>query len=490
MKKFIYILSVLFITTSINAQEVVIKKNESKQETKELKKKSNASLKIGAELRPRTEYYHGYKSPVAKWLVKDNYKVPASFYTTQRSRVNMFYTADKVKFGVVLQDVRTWGSQPQLVSNDAYDTYVHQAWGEVNLTDQISLKAGRMELVYDDHRILGNVGWAPQARSHDGALFKYKGAVDAHLGIFFHGGPFTGVLSDAYKAMQYLWIHGKAAGLNYSILALNKGQAENGLWYDAGTASTFGVTEKNAYSQLLGGRFVYKTGDLSLALNAYYEMGKKAATWVDTKSLPTGVTATSLGLKDAAGKGQKISAYNVALDVMYKASANLKAGLGYEMLSGNDLTDANRTDDNSFAPLFGTNHKFNGWMDYFYVGNHGGSVGLQDINLKVLYKQGKFFAKFIPHYFMPAAKAQYTFTSTSGSTSQKDLGALGIEIDTWFGYHIVPKVASIQVGYSHMLANESMYALKNGFAYTEGFEAGVNNWAWLMFSVSPSMLLK
>ncbi|MDZ7608893.1 MAG: hypothetical protein U5K79_25710 [Cyclobacteriaceae bacterium] len=37
-----------------------------------------------------------------------------------------------------------------------------------------------------------------------------------------------------------------------------------------------------------------------------------------------------------------------------------------------DLTDTN---DKSFNPLYGTNHKFYGYMDYFYVGNSHGQVG-------------------------------------------------------------------------------------------------------------------
>ncbi len=500
MRKLIYLMLILALTITVNAQEntaIIKKKREEnstivnkKQDAKtEQKKESAAGLKIGAQIRPRTEYKHGYKSPTAKYLLP-GYKMPSSIATSQRSRLNMFYKAKSIKFGLVLQDVRIWGSQPQLVSNDANDTYIHEAWGEVNLTNQISLKVGRMELVYDDHRILGNVGWAQQARSHDLALFKYKGVVEAHLGFAFHGNPYTG--ADAYKAMQFLWVHGKAGDLAYSFLALNNGKAERQYHYSLATT----VSERNAYSQIIGGRVTYKIGDLNFALNAYYQMGKNPADWVNKDSIPGGDinafnTANGKNFKGAKSEGQKISAYNIAIDAMYKLNSNLKLGVGYEMLSGNDFTNTNRKNQNAFTPLYGTNHKFNGWMDYFYVGNHVGSVGLQDINLKFIYTYGKFFAKIIPHYFLPAGKAKYTFTDKSGNTSQKDLGSLGLEIDTWFGYKIVPKVASIQFGYSQMLATESMYALKSGaMAYSEGFQTGSNNWAWVMLNITPSMLFK
>lgn len=452
----------------------------------EKKDEKTKELTVSAEVRARTEYVHGIKSPVPEFLIQDNYKTTPSLFTSQRTSLNFDYKADRVKFGAQFRDVRNWGDDKQLTANEASSLSVHQAWAEVFFTKEISLKAGRMELSYDDQRILGAVNWTQQARSHDLALFKYEGALKVHLGIAYHGGPFAG--ADAYKAMQFLWINGKEGDFGYSLLALNNGKTENGIWADFTDplAPIFtGVTESNAYSQIAGGRFTYKVGALSLALNAYYQAGKKAANWVDPKSLPSGVTAADFNLAEKAGQGQKISAYNFALDAMYKVSDNFKAGLGFEMLSGNDLTDGNRTDENAFAPLYGTNHKFNGWMDYFYVGNHGSSVGLQDINLKIIYNNGPFFVKLIPHYFMPAGKG--TYIDMDGN--QQNLGALGTEIDVWAGYHIVPKVASIQIGYSQMLATESMYGLK-GVGISTDNGTGTNNWAWIMLDLKPKFLFK
>ncbi len=447
------------------------------------KDKKKAEITICGELRPRTEFNHGLKAPMLKWNIQDEYKQKGSLATTQRSRFGIHYKTNKVKFGIQLQDVRMWGGQPQLVKNEANSISVHQAWAEFYFTKEFSLKAGRMELAYDDHRILGNVGWAQQARSHDLALFKYEGDIKVHLGLAYHGGPYAG--PDAYKAMQFLWVNGKAADFGYSILFLNNGKTENGVWANDLTTGDFtGVAERNAYSQTVGGHFTYKLGDLKLGLNAYYQMGKKSKMWVDTKSLPAGVTAESIGMADKKGQGQKIAAYNFAFDAMYKVSDDLKVGFAYENLSGNDLTNADRKDENAFAPLYGTNHKFNGWMDYFYVGNHGSNVGLQDINFKAIYKNGPFFVKFIPHYFMAANKSKYT--DLDGN--EQDLKALGTEIDIWAGYNLVPKVASIQFGYSHMLATEGMYALK-GVGLSSNNGMGTNNWFWAMLVLKPKFMM-
>ena len=462
-------LGVMFLSSGIiNAQE------DKKEEKK-------SSLTICAEVRPRTEFVHGVKNPMLEWNIPDEYKTTGMLFTSQRARLGTHFKSKKFEFAIQLQDVRNWGSQPKLVANDANDMFIHKAWGQMNFTDEFSLKIGRMELSYDDQRILGAIDWTQQAYSHDVALFKYEGVIKAHLGFAYHGAPYAG--PDSYKAMQFLWINGKVADLGYSFLFLNNGKTENGVWYD-GTGVT-GVTERNAYSQIVGGRLTYKMGELSLALNAYYQMGKKAANWIDTKSLPAGVTAESMGLEEGKGEGQKISAYNFAIDAMYKVTDGVKAGIGYEMLSGNDLTDVNRTDENAFAPLHGTNHKFNGWMDYFYVGNHGSNVGLQDFNLKIIYKNGPFFAKLIPHYFMAANKAQYT--DLDGN--MQDVTKLGTEIDFWAGYNFIPKVASIQFGYSHMIATEGIYALKGvGLSATNGI--GTNNWAWIMIDIKPKWNFK
>ena len=128
---------------------------------------------------------------------------------------------------------------------------------------------------------------------------------------------------------------------------------------------------------------------------------------------------------------------------------------------------------NSFAPLFGTNHKFNGWMDYFYVGNHAGSVGLTDLFAKVGYQKDKFSALLIPHFFMSAA------TIIDGAGNEMD-NYLGTEIDIAFGYKIA-KTINLKAGYSHMLATDSMEILKGG-------DSGVtNNWAWIMFTFKPNL---
>jgi len=138
-----------------------------------------AQFTLSGEFRPRTEYSHGFST-----LAKDAQK--ASLFTSQRTRLALGYQADKISTGLVLQDVRMWGGQPQLVGNEAMSVSVHEAWAEVKLGSRFGLKLGRQELVYDNHRIFGNVGWAQQGRSHDLALLKFNGPVTVHLGLAYN----------------------------------------------------------------------------------------------------------------------------------------------------------------------------------------------------------------------------------------------------------------------------------------------------------------
>ncbi len=127
-----------------------------------------------------------------------------------------------------------------------------------------------------------------------------------------------------------------------------------------------------------------------------------------------------------------------------------------------------------FQPLFGTNHAFNGLMDYFYVGNHQNSVGLKDlyINLGYLFTKGQI--NLTPHIFNSAAKV-------IDINKQKMDTYLGTEIDLTATYKVQKDIV-ISAGYSQMYGSSTLERLKNGDA------SKTNNWAWLMVSFQPQLL--
>jgi hypothetical protein len=84
--------------------------------------------------------------------------------------------------------------------------------------------------------------------------------------------------------------------------------------------------------------------------------------------------------------------------------------------------------EKGFNPALGTNHKFNGWADVFYVGNAGPSGGLQDFNLRLGYVDAK-YGKILGFYHDFSAES----AMASGASTTKDLGS---EIDLLYANKI------------------------------------------------------
>ena len=154
-----------------------------------------------------------------------------------------------------------------------------------------------------------------------------------------------------------------------------------------------------------------------------------------------------------------------------KTEKNLKFTLGIELLSGTD-PGGNTGENNSFSPLYGTNHAHNGYMDIFYVGGrHENSVGLRDIFLRMRYDLNqKLFVSLNNHAFN-------SFTPYSGN----DDFHLGYETDLALGF-ILNRSVSLQAGYSQFFQDNNLENLQN-----VQNPAGPQNWAYLMLMYRPTM---
>lgn len=398
-------------------------------------------LKIDAEIRPRTEFAHGLKTLASK-------NQDPGFYTTQRSRLGLTFESDRVTSRINLQDVRTWGNQPQLVGNEDRATSVHEAWFRLSLDTlhRWHIKGGRQEIIYDDQRMFGNVGWAQQARSHDAFLIRYSGSSSRFdMGLAFNQ-PSPQLTSNFYnipgnyKTLQYLWYHRDVSpGLGFSILFMNQGRE---------VSDDLNTQPVTRFNQTTGTHISYQKDKWKFVLRGYYQSGK----------------AISYLSRD-------LSAWMHGLDITYRGSINWKPTLGYEILSGNDPEEPGK--QKAFNPWFGTNHKFNGHMDYFYAGNHLNSAGLVDIYLKSDFPVGNTALGTHLHYFSSHA------TIPDPDNQFKDLSkSLGAEVDLFVKYSVNNR-ATIQAGYSQMFGTRTMEVLKGGAM------GAISNWAYLMFTVKP-----
>ncbi len=399
---------------------------------------SNAQLEIGADIRPRFEYRHGFNN-----LFPNNTE-PAAF-VVQRSRLNVSYIMENLDIMISVQDVSVWGDTRQIDATDSNNSFsIFRAWFEYHLNKNWSAKLGRQVLSYDDQRILGGLDWAMQGRFHDAALIKYKkDNFIGHFGFAFsqqsqmrEGNVFTIQGASTYKAMQFAYLKKTWEKSSASFLLLNTGfQSLTGVDND--------MPDGVFYKHTAGSYFTFPINNVKFMGSAYYQFGK-------------------------SDKTTDLSAYQVSLEANYKPKKTL-FGLGLEILSGTDQSGDSK--NKSFLPLYGTNHKFNGFMDYFYVGNHANNVGLNDFYGKVVFKTGEkstLLAK--GHYFLANADLNNDADSY-----------LGTEIDLVYTNKIAKNI-KLNIGYSHMFASESMSLVKDGRP-----NDNTNNWGWAQLIVTPTL---
>jgi hypothetical protein len=163
-------------------------------------------------------------------------------------------------------------------------------------------------------------------------------------------------------------------------------------------------------------------------------------------------------------------AYLLGLDLSYQVAPKVGLGLGTELISGVRGGEVGKT--RAFFPLYGTNHKFNGLMDYFYLGNHANSVGLVDIHasVKLTLGEGSDLQIEVLNF-----NTEQKLTNTGSS--------LGTEIDLVFSKSF--KGYAINFGYSQLFPTDAMYTLKGA---SENAAANSQYWAWAMLILKPEFL--
>lgn len=412
---------------------------------------SFAQFNIDGQMLIRSEFRNGYLQ------AKPENTDPAGFIA-HRARLQASYKSDDLNFYMSVQDIRTWGSTSQANISDNFLS-VHEAWGEFKMGEFWKVKLGRQELNYDNARFLGNLDWALQARSHDFALVKYeKEDRKLHIGGGFNqdGQRLTDDFfstPNQYRTAQLLRYENKLGNFDYSLLFWNEGRQNNAL------DSLGSPIDEKVYFRPTIGLPTLKTsiGSTDFSGYFYYQFGED-------------ITGTS------------VSAFNASAQVSQTFFSNedgrkWRATLGYEVISG---TDANETGiNNSMSLQYGTNHLFNGYLDWFFVANRWENfTGLHDIYLRSRYSfSPKFWIQADWHWFSSYARP-------FGQDGQLlDDQHLGTELDLVFGL-IINDAVSLQGGYSQLFTSSA-------FEETQSFELdGMQNWAYLMFVFRPTSKAK
>ena len=325
-------------------------------------------LQPHVQVRPRLEAHTG----------KDGAAGGEALFVTQRSRLGLDATAGDVFARVSVQDVRLWGTETSTIGDftaDAVD--FHEAYLRWSASDALTLTAGRQEITFNEHRLVGSVNWTSQARSFDALRMQLAtDAFHADLSAVMMGEDSGGLVTEDYLTVFF------KAGITPG---------------ETGAIDLVSVTDKqeDLLRETVGLYAKGGTGILSGRVEGYAQLG-------------------SSGNDD-------IMAWMVAVQgtIAPEASIKPKITLWYDLLSGDD--DAGDGTISAFNTLYATNHKFYGHMDVmaFRLGAMADGRGLHDAALKLGIK--------------PTDKLALNLDAHVYAAMAGDDGLIGEELNLWLG---------------------------------------------------------
>lgn len=405
------------------------------------------SLKMNLDLRTRADLDNG-----ARALTPKGKNTETTILSRARFGIDYYYK--NLEVYISAQDVRTWG---ETTSNAAKNQnfILNEAWAKYQVSDKFALKLGRQILSYDNERLIGTLDWMMQGRSFDALKGTFTLSPNSKLETVvtynnddndFNDLPDKEIYSieeagEITKSLQI--IHYQYTGKNkfqFSAIALNNVlQNPSGTHYDM---LTVGINTKKYFE------------NIGFFGSAYYQTGKNTA-------------------------AQSKSAYEFSVNSDFILSPKFNIVLGTEWLSGRNY-DTESGKNKSFSPLYGTNHFYNGYMDYFYFGtSHFNGFGLNDYYLKSTYKfnQNSVLQAHL-HAFTSNGKLGYN------NLEEQYSSYLGTELDLVFTQK-VGKVITANLGHSFMFSGKSMEFMKN-----MSQPKNLQIWTWIGLKINPNFRLK
>lgn len=391
------------------------------------------TIKVDAEIRSRAEYRQGFREPLADTL-------RSSTVNNLRTKLNFAYSAENIRAKISLLDTRTYGSTS--TSNTGNSLGVLEAWGEYRFNPQFAFTLGRQSLEYDNKRIFSANNWSNTPGAHDLLLSKYtSGKLEAHLGTAWNNaGDSTQYLSaytKTYKSLVFLWLTHPIGKVTASAIAVNES-------FEKGNEPTI----RTVYRNTIGTNIGLKNSliPLSFLFSAYYQFGHD-------------------------NSQKDLNAYLLALKLEQQLSQIWTVHAGGDWFSGSN-TKTTSSKSHTFNKLYGTNHAFNGSIEYW--GNIP-SQGLTDL-------YGGISARFSPKFDI-----DFTFHkfSTSKSISENVGKNIGSEIDITANYNL-SKEFSLQGGWSGYFVTKGTRIIKKKTDIDTKFP----QWAYIMIAFKPTFFAK
>ena len=373
-------------------------------------------------------------------------------WTTQQTRFSVkAQVKPEAQVFIQLQDARTWGGEDQSfpppsatntgtdASANAFD--MHQ--GYFLLTgfgvEGLSLKAGRQEIIFDDSRLIGNIGWIQNAQAFDGMRFSHKGesiswdlissqvlANDTH--------PVMNPYLASYDEDAYFYAAHASFKVGNGVVNPFVYQVDKPTRLKPGVDENGDPNTVRFTSLQTSGLFIkQKIGPVGLMIHAANQTGDVTETKKHAASMVTVKLSSKLG--------------------------PIGVALGNDQYSGDK--EEGGDESNTFNALYATNHKFFGFMDKFLFTP---TTGLVDTYLQVGGAAGE-KGKWAIHYHKFA-------TGPSSYLPSEDAGA-----ETDITYKRPFAGANWQLGYSSYTASDVNYG-------TTGNTALASTWAYMQATVA------
>lgn len=432
----------------------------------------HAQFNISGEFRLRPEYRDGFQ------CIRDSSKIPY-LSLPARARLLFDYSKDKFSTRFSLQDAFVFGQ-----NNYASDTItkntinIYEVWVKYNFIKNFSVKAGRVELAYDDHRFITNAGWPMTGVTHDLILLQWSAPglnLKGDFGFAINNtAPSTPYLASYnmrlnYKYMAYLWEQKKL--LNDKLIVTLFGMVDVFQKYTdciiKSTTTYDTLIIRNQNDSIIGTTLVPRIITSTTSVD-YPDILYARATigldgWYNYKKL--GFFLSGFYQGGHARDGRKISAWFISGSVSYQVLKKLKLAAAYDHLSGTDYSDTTgvKTKINGFSSLYGSGHLFYGYMELFsYYTKYNTSEGLNNLSFRAtvflndkMSLEGKYHWFSMVYGHIPVTspkKGELPYT-----TVNKDLGT---EIDLTFTYKPIQNF-DLSIGYSCYFPTRAMEMLSN-----------------------------